>query len=137
MIQKLLLTVFIILTLSNCTPARLATPIESSLVTEKITIKRQNKMIYLLLPEIFGYDNRDMITLSNGQEKIINVPIGQHEFFVRSNQADRPYKLVMDIEKGKTTCLITYPETKNLVGKILLPPLFWTSNAFVLEQAEC
>ena len=37
------------------------------------------------------------------------------EFFVRSNQADRPLKLNAEIKEGKSTCFVINPEPKPVI----------------------
>jgi len=122
--------------LSNCTPARMVSDDFSKYTkTSKVAIHRESKVLFVGVPAIFGYDEKDKVQLWSGNKSEIEVPVGKHEFFVRSNQADRPSKLNAEIKEGKSTCFVINPESKPVL-KFILFPLYWFSHAFKIEERE-
>ena len=122
--------------LLNCTPARISsTNFNKDIKTSKVKIYREDKFLFLGVPAIFGYDNEDKVKLWKGDKSEIKVPIGNHEFFVRSNQADRPSKLNVEIKEGETTCFIINPEPKP-IAKMIIIPLYWFTHAFKIEKSD-
>ena len=53
--------------------------------TSKVIISREANKALVEVPAVFGYDGEDKETLSSGETKEILVPVGKHEFFVKSN----------------------------------------------------
>jgi hypothetical protein len=128
--------IIIALFLSNCTPAGMVFEDSAENVkTSKLIVSRGNKFLFIGVPAIFGYDEKDKVQLWSGDRSEISVPVGRRGFFVRSNQADRPFKLNVEIKEGKPTCLVINPESKPAL-KLVLFPLYWFSHAFKLEQRE-
>lgn len=122
--------------LSNCTPARMVSDdFGKNTKTSKITIHRESKILFVGVPAIFGYDEKDKVQLWSGDKSEIEVPVGKHEFFIRSNQADRPSKLNAEIKEGKSTCFVINPESEPIL-KFILVPLYWFSHAFKIEERE-
>jgi len=122
--------------LSNCTPARIISDdFSKDSKTSKVVIHRESKFLFLLVPAIFGYDEKDKVQLWSGNKSEIKVPIGKHEFFVRSNQISKPSKLNVEIKEGKSICFVINPEPKPILKFILLP-LNWFSHAFRIEEKE-
>jgi len=137
--MKFFLLIPFIFSLSSCTPARIvADNFNDQIKTSKVKIKREKKIIYWGLTAIIGYDSQDKIKISNGDVAEINVPVGNHEFFVRSSQADKPAKLNISIEENKITCLKVNSNPSSFVKTIIWPPissiLFWFDNAFEIAQ---
>ena len=122
--------------LSSCTPARIVSDnFSKDTKTSKVVVHRESKVLFIGVPAIFGYDEKDKAKLWSGSRSEIEVPIGTHEFFVRSNQADRPLKLNAEIKEGKSTCFVINPEPKPVI-KFFLFPLFWFSNTFKIEERD-
>ena len=139
--NKILITLIIFSSaiLSNCTPARITgiSYDKNSTVTEKVQIHREKKLTYMGVQTIFGYNNQDKVKLKNGQKFEILVPVGEQEFFIRTNQADRPNKKTFILKKGEPLCLKTYPAQGNFFKAMMFGPLlFWFTNAFELKKAE-
>lgn len=108
---------------------------DKNVKTSKVKISRESKIIFIAVPTIFGYDNQDKVSLRNGDNLEIDVPLGTHEFFVRSNQADRPAKLSAKVEEGKSLCFVINPEPKPVI-KFIIFPIFWFTHTFRIEQEE-
>lgn len=128
-----------LLVLSNCTPARIIgndyNP--KTTKTEKVRIIREEMFMASLAPIIFGYDEKDKVKLNNGDEAVIEVPTGKREFFVRSNQADRPKKIAVHLKQGKPICFTSKPNDLIILKSFLLP-WYYLSSAFDLnKQKEC
>lgn len=128
-----------LLILTNCTPARIVgndyNP--KTTKTEKVRIVRKQSVVLSLVPAIFGYDEKDKVKLKNGDEAVIEVPTGKREFFVRSNQADRPKKVIVDLKKGEPVCFNSKPGSLTVLKSFLLP-WYYFSSAFELDkQKEC
>lgn len=122
--------------LSSCTPARIVSDnFSEDTKTSKVVVYRENRLLFIGVPAIFGYDEKDKAKLWIKDRSEIRVPIGKHEFFVRSNQADRPLKLNVEIKDGKSTCFVINPEPEPVI-KFFLFPLFWFSHAFKIEERE-
>ena len=138
-LHKALFTATIIsllLPLLNCTPTRITSSnFGKDTKTSNVKVYRENKFLFLGVPAIFGYNNKDKVKLWKGDRSEIKVPIGNHEFFVRSNQADRPSKLNVEIKEGETTCFIINPEPKP-IAKMIIIPLYWFTHAFKIEKSD-
>jgi hypothetical protein len=129
------LIIFFLL-LSNCTPARIASDdFSKNTKTSKAIITRESGVIFFAVPAIFGYDEKDKVKLWNGDKSAIDVPVGKHEFFVRSDQADRPSRLSVEVKEGKTLCFVINPDSEPVL-KFVIIPLYWFSHAFKIEERE-
>ena len=124
------------ITLSNCTPARIVADNHGpDTKTAKVKISREDTLLFVGVPAIFGYDEQDKVSLWKGGNAQMNVPVGKHEFFVRSNQADKPFKSSIEVKESESLCLIIHPEIKP-VAKIIIPFVYYFFNAFSLEKAK-
>ena len=135
-LQTVPLLLLSIALLSNCSPARIISDnFDKDIKTSKVEVYREDKILFLAVPAIFGYDNKDKVKLWRKDKFQINVPIGNHKFFVRSNQADRPLNLNIEIKEGETLCFIINPEPKPMV-KFIIFPVYWISHAFNIKKIE-
>jgi len=136
--MKYLLTLFIsIFLLSSCTPARIVKDQHDTkkVETQKVYINRDDTIVAMFVPAIFGYDDQDKVSLAKGESTVISVPLGEHEFFVRSNQADRPNRIKVNVKKGCNLTFNTAPDS--LFGlKSLIVVWYWMSSAFDLEYTQ-
>lgn len=135
--QRINLIILSLLFLSNCTPARIVKDDYNPKIieTEKVRVVRRDTVIASLVPAIFGYDGKDKVELANGREVVMHIPTGEHEFFIRSNQADRPKKVLVNLEKGQNLCFYTKPNDY-VVLKGLILPWYYLSSAFDLIKSE-
>ena len=124
--------------LANCTPARIVHDTANVKdITSRVTLIRENKILFLGVTAIFGYNNDDKIILENGQITNLQVPIGEHNFFVRSDQADQPFNLNIEVKEKESLCLIIKPNPKPLI-KFIIPLFFYSSHTFTLDvQKTC
>jgi hypothetical protein len=123
--------------LVSCTPANLAynTPQEDQHIGF-VHIARRSTLLFIAIPVIFGYDGKDRAIITNGRFQTLKVPTGKHEFFVRSDQADRPYKVSYEVNEGEKICFETYPNG-SYAKKIFLFFTFYFSSAFTLKKVHC
>ncbi|MFM7620115.1 MAG: hypothetical protein ACKO47_00730 [Alphaproteobacteria bacterium] len=121
---------------SNCTPARIVKETYSEKIkTSKVKVTREKAVLFVAVPAIFGYDEKDRVSLWDGDSEDLNVPVGKHEFFVRSNQADRPFKFTFETKENESLCLTIHPESKPIV-KFVIPLIYYFSHAFRIEKLE-
>ena len=121
--------------LSNCAPARIIKDDNAvGVKTSKVKITREDSWLFLLVPAIFGYDEKDKISLRNGKDSELNVPVGKREFFVRSDQADKPFKSNIEVRESETLCLTIKPEPKPVI-KFIIPFFYYFSHAFKIEES--
>ncbi len=134
--KKYLLTFLILLSIaSSCTPARIVKENYSNdIKTTKVKITRENKILYIGLQAIFGYDNKDRVVLWKNDSVEIDVPVGMQEFYVRSNQADRPFKFKYLVRQNEPLCLIIKPESSPII-KGFIPIVWYFYNSFKLEKS--
>lgn len=128
--------IFICTLLSNCTPARIVKDsYPKNTKTSKVKVTREDTILFVAVPAIFGYDEKDKVRLWKGNVSELDVPIGEHEFFVRSNQADRPFKSSIEIKENEPLCLTIHPEPEPIV-KLVVPFVYYFSHAFKIERSE-
>ena len=122
--------------LSNCTPARITKDhYPTDVKTSKVKISRDSTILFAAVPAIFGYDEKDKVSLWKGGESELKVAVGQHEFFVRSNQADRPFTYSVEVKENEPLCLAIHPEPKPVI-KFIIPLVFYFSHAFKIEASS-
>lgn len=119
----------LVLVLSSCTPAKIIYQNHGKNVkTAKVTIVRPDSIKFIFVSSIFGFDGMDIVKLRNNEREIIEVPIGNHEFFIRSNQADRPFKYSHNVKDGEKICFLVKPRLSVAFS------LFYFSHAFTIEE---
>lgn len=122
--------------LSNCTPARIVKEnYPANIKTSKIKLTREDTILGAGLPAIFGYDEKDRASLWKGASEDLDVPVGKHEFFIRSNQADRPFKFSSEIKENESLCLTIHPNSEPVI-KFVVPLVFYFSHAFKIEKSD-
>ncbi|MBE0620345.1 MAG: hypothetical protein IH605_07105 [Burkholderiales bacterium] len=125
------------LSLIGCTPAhivRLSAPPESE--RAEVLVHRESAFNHGGVGLVFGADKRDFVQLNNGEYARLYLPSGNHSFFVRSTQADKPYELSASLLANQTTCFKASANPENF-AKALLPFTFHLSNSFLLERVSC
>ncbi len=122
--------------LSNCTPARIVQDnYPKNTKTSKIKVTREDTFLFTAVPAIFGYDEKDKVSLWKGDVAELDVPVGKQEFFVRSNQADRSFKSIIEVKENKLLCLTIHPEPEPVI-KFVIPFVYYFSHAFEIEKSE-
>ena len=130
-------SIIVLFALQGCTPAQLVKVSNNPMIdNSKVLIYRESAFNSSGIPMIFGEDQSDYKSLWNDDYTEIRVDNKSHIFFVRSNQADIPYALPLDMKDGKNRCLKGYANPRNF-AKILFPPSYYWGNTFLLEEVEC
>lgn len=111
-------------------------PLPNDAESSTIMIYREPAFNYSHVGLIFGASSQDYVSLSNNDYAEIKVRSGSYNFFVRSDQADVPINLTMDLKSGDNKCLKAYVNPSNGY-KAILPFLYYTSNTFSFEAVEC
>ncbi|MCX2802495.1 hypothetical protein OQJ68_11930 [Microbulbifer thermotolerans] len=121
----------------GCAPARIVS-IPAPAENEKSTllVYRESAFNAGGVGLIFGADSRDYVKLGNSDYSEIELKNGHYKFFVRSDQADKPYILAEELKAGDKKCLKAYANPANL-GKALVPLAYYMSHTFLLEKIEC
>ena len=132
-----IITIFFVCTLlSNCTPARIVKDnYPKNTKTSKVKVTREDTLTFAPVPAIFGYDKKDKLRLWKGDVLELDVPVGKQEFFVRSNQADRPFKSSIEIKENELLCFTIHPDLKPFI-KFILFPFSYFSHTFKMEKSE-
>lgn len=125
------------LILTACTPAKLI-PLPEVAATNKseIKINRVSAFNAKLVKAVFGEGEKDYVTISNGSEKVIYLPAGEYEFFVRSNQGDSPYKKKFILSHEQVLCLEIKPNSSNY-AKAIVPLSYYLGHTFLINEKEC
>ncbi len=123
--------------IQGCTPAQVV-PISDDFTIDnsKVLIYRESAFNAAGVPMIFGEDEKDYKVLWNDDYTEIQLDKKNHLFFVRSNQADVPFKLPVDLKDGKTKCFKGSANPNNW-AKAFFPPAYYMGNTFLLEEVVC
>jgi hypothetical protein len=137
--KKHALIILLLFILSNCTPARIAKVdiIDPKIEVEKVYVSRKKTIMHWGVQTVFGYDDSDKIKLNNGKTAQIYVPVGNREFFIRTNQADKPNKIYVELKENQPVCFKVYPSVSAIMkSAFIFPLLFWFTSAFEIEREE-
>lgn len=85
---------------------------------------------------IFGVDKSDLVELYGDRYSILQLPVGEHTFFARSNGGDQPFNLRLPVKGNVRTCIKAFPNPANF-AKSLMPVSHLFGNSFLLEQTAC
>ncbi len=130
-------SIIALFSIQGCTPAHMVKVSDDPMIdNSKVLIYRESAFNASGMPMIFGENESDYTQLWNDDYTEIKVDNANHIFFVRSNQADIPYALPLDMEDGKNRCLKGYANPKNLAKALFFPSYYW-GNTFLLEEVEC
>ncbi len=134
--KKLYILLFIIAsTFTSCTPAKIVkNDYNPKIRYEKVYVTRSQQFMAKGITMIVGFDGKDKIVLENGESKEILVPVGEREFFVRSNQADVRYKINLEVKQFETLCLAGKANTS--LTRVILPFMSFFTNIFTIEKTQ-
>jgi hypothetical protein len=85
---------------------------------------------------IFGADGTDFLTLRNEEYAELRLPAKTYQFFVRSNQADKPFVLEEVLSPGDHKCFRAYANPHNYWKALLLVGHYFGST-FRIVEVEC
>lgn len=122
----------------GCTPVHISShePAAEANKSELIVFRASafNAGAYVV---IFGADHKDFLELGNDTYAELRLFPKTYEFFVRTNDADRPYRLTIELKQNDRRCLETYPNP----NRLLRLPLFflgnWLGSNFLLREVDC
>ena len=122
----------------GCTPAHISAPsspregenVASILVYRTIDLNAGGISL------IFGADGTDFFTLKSDEYAALRLPARTFQFFVRSNQADKPYVLERVLNPGDHKCFRAYAKPHNY-WKALTLVGYYFGNTFRIEEVEC
>lgn len=122
---------------AGCTPAKIVKmPAAEPAQSAQVFIYRETAFNAGGVTMIFGENKTDHIELNNSQYAEFQAAAGTHDYFVRSNQADQPYVLRVELLAGEKKCLKAYANPAN-IGKVLLPMAHYMGNTFLLAAGDC
>ena len=123
--------------LSACTPVNIRPMAKPDPANETtVVVYRGSALNAGALDMVLGVDGNDVVEMSNSTIATLELVPGQHDLFVRSTQADKPYHLPLLLEQGKTVCLEGKPDPANF-GKGLVGFLYFMTSTFELNAAPC
>ena len=135
--RKILYSSTLFFAVTSCTPAHIIYPeYGKNVKTAKLVIVRPHSKNLRFVPSIFGFDGMDIAKLDNNAKKEINIPTGNHKFFVRSNQADRPLKYSRNINENDKLCFMVKVNVQAIIDSQMMMGLFYFTNAFVMEEVK-
>lgn len=140
--MKLITVVMSLAIMAGCTPIQTsilpATEINNR---SEVVIYRESAATASLVNMIFGSNGNDYVKLQNGKYASVFLTPGSYEFFVRSDQADRPYPLTLELAANEVTCLHASVNGSAAAVAILGGPLGYLasrgSSTFKMEKAKC
>jgi hypothetical protein len=122
----------------GCTPARIATlepPPEAE--RSEVLVYRGSAFNAGGMTAIFGVDRNDYLKLGTDTYAELRLVPKTYEFFVRTNEADRPFRLTIELKQNDRRCLEAYPNPKNLMKVPLFFVGYWLGNTFLLKEVDC
>lgn len=126
----------------GCTPIQI-TPIEAPELTNRaeIVIHRESQFVASAVNMIFGANGNDYVKLSGGKYASIYLKPDSYEFFVRSDQADTPYVLNLELAANEVVCLRSFVSSSAAGVAILAGPIGYLVarkySTFNVEKSEC
>ena len=122
----------------GCTPAQIATPRlpRDGEEASSILVYRATDFNAAAISLIFGADGTDFFTLKSDEYAELRLPAKTYEFFVRSNQADKPYVIEEVLSPGDHKCFRAYANPHNY-WKALTLVGYYFGNTFRIEAVEC
>lgn len=123
---------------AGCTPMQVKPlPTATADARAKVVVYREGGFNAGGISMIFGIDGLDQLSLPNGGHSQLYLRPGEHEVFVRSDQADRPFRLKTSIAHNEIKCFRAYANPANY-GKAFLGNIaYWLGNAFKVREVVC
>lgn len=123
--------------IQGCSPAQI-TPIPNSadVADAQVLIYRESAFNAAGVPMIIGEDKSDYKQLWNEDYVELIFDEGSHVLYVRSNQADVPFRLPVELKQEGKKCLKGYANPSNWM-KVFFPPAYFMGNTFLLEEVPC
>lgn len=124
--------------IAGCTPMQIKPlPLVKEGDKSTIVVYRESSFNAVAIKMVFGADKNDYFSLFNKNYASLQVPSGEHEIFVRSDQADNPYKLKAILNNNEVKCFKAYANPTNY-GKALLGGIaYMTGNTFLMNETAC
>lgn len=120
-IIKLLSAIATVQFIQACTPAQLVNiPDDPAIDNGKVLVYRESAFNAAGVPMIFGQGEADHKELWNSDYVELEYDEGHKVFFVRSSQADVPYKLPVHGTNDNKICLKGYANPDNYIKAPLL-----------------
>jgi hypothetical protein len=137
-VAKVIGAIVVLATVAGCTPMQVKPLPQVQAGQEKasVLVYRETAFNAAGIEMIFGINDADLYPLHNANYATLTLPAGQHELFVRSNQADRPYRLTMTLAGGDAKCIRAYANPAN-VGKAFMPIAYYLGNSFLMNEVPC
>ena len=124
--------------IAGCTPMQIKPlPLVKEGDKSTIVIYRENSLNAGAIKMIFGSDKNDYFFLYNKDYASLQVPSGEHEIFVRSDQADNPYKLKALLANNEVKCFKAYANPANYAKALLGGIAYMTGNTFLMNEIAC
>lgn len=123
--------------ITGCTPLQVK-PMPNVTQGPKATVVIYRESAYNLggVPMIVGLDGNDYLELYNREFTKLTVPAGNHELFLRSNQADRPKKLAITLAENESRCFKGFADPQNYV-KAFVGITYYLTSAYVIVEMPC
>lgn len=123
--------------LSACTPAKLVRPqaVEEGRRAE-VMVFRDSQLNAGGVTMVLGVNDKEYAQMGTREYVRWFVQAGPQTIFVRSTQADKPFKLPVDLAAGSFTCLKASADPANF-AKMLVPFVMHMTSTFMLEKVDC
>lgn len=122
---------------SACTPANIRALAKPDPANESTVVVYRGKAFNSGgVDMILGLDGNDVVMMDNSTIATLKLAPGNHDLFVRSNQADKPFHFPTVLQPGQTLCLEGKPSAANF-SKALVPFLYFATSTFELGAVPC
>lgn len=134
-----LLTVALAVALMACTPARITRLQQPSADSTpgRVVVHRKGALNAGGVSAVLGIDDSDLVVLRSGTYVELSLDPGEHDFFIRSTQADRPFHRPVAVAAASTTCLRVPPNPNNWMKALFFTLGYYFGNTFLLEAIPC
>ena len=122
----------------GCTPARIVS-LESPPEADRAELLVYRAFDYNAagMAAIFGADRKDFLKLGTETYAELRLTPKTYEFFVRDDQADRPYRITIELKQNSRTCLELYPNPNRMLKAPLIFLGNWMNSDFLLMEVDC
>lgn len=140
--MKFLIALAVLFLVAACTPLKI-TALQATDINNRseVLIVRESAFTASAVNMIFGANGNDYVALANGRYSSLFLKPGSYEFFVRSDQADAPYLLNLNMPLNAVTCLRAFVNPSSASVAILGGPIGYLatrgSSTFKMEKTDC